>query len=55
MPLPVEPMHGTYEIEKYQWVSMERKLIFSGPSLYMPRITHMFFVDLNDNFSCKEN
>ena len=21
----------------------------------MPRITHMLFVDLNDNFSCKEN
>ena len=47
--------HGTYEIEKYEWVSMERKQLFSGPSLYMPWITHMLFVDLNDNFSCKEN
>ena len=25
-----------------------------GPSLYMPWITHMLFVDLNDNFSCQE-
>ena len=41
---------GTYEIEKYEWVSMERKFLFSGPSLYVPWITHMFFVDLNDNF-----
>ena len=47
--------HGTYEIEKYEWVSMERKLLFSGHSLYMPWITHMLFVDLNDNFSCKDN
>ena len=46
--------HGTYEIEKYEWVSMERKYLFSGPGLYMPWITHMLFVDLKDNFSCKE-
>ena len=45
---------GTYEIEKYEWESMERKLLFSGPSLYMPWITHMLFVDLNYNFSCQE-
>ena len=31
------------------------KVIISGPSLYMPWITHMLFVDLNYNFSCKEN
>ena len=47
--------HGTYEIEKNEWESMERKQLSSGPSLYMPWITHMLFVDLNDNFSCKEN
>ena len=47
--------HGTYEIEKYEWVSMERKLLYSDPILFMARITHVLFVDLNDNFSCKEN
>ena len=34
----------------FQW----RKKIFSGPSLYMPSITHMLIVDLNNNFSCHE-
>ena len=43
------------EIVKSEWVSMERKSLFYGPGLYMPRIKHMLFVDLNDNFSCKEN
>ena len=52
---PSARAHGTYEIEKYEWVPMERKYLSSGPSLYMPWITHMLFVDLNDNFSCKEN
>ena len=36
--------HGTYEIVKYEWVSMQSKSLFSGPSLYMARITHMLFV-----------
>ena len=33
---------------------MDRKSLFSGPSLYTPRITHMLFVDWNDHFSFKE-
>ena len=37
---PVDPL-GSYEIVKYELVSMERKKLFSGPSLYMPWITHV--------------
>ena len=41
-PLPVDPHgDGTSEIVKYEWVSMERKESFSGPTLYMSWITHV--------------
>ena len=43
LPLLVD-RHGTFEIVKYEWVLKERKLLFSGPSLYIPWITHMLFV-----------
>ena len=33
---------------------MDRKLLCSGPSLYMPRMTDMLFVDLNYIFSRQE-
>ena len=45
--------HGT-EIEKYEYVSMEKVIVFWSQSLYPPDYTHMLFVDLNDNFSCQE-
>ena len=33
---------------------MERNVLFSGPSHEMPSITHMFCMDLDGIFSCKE-
>ena len=31
---------------------MQSRSLFSGPSLHMPRITHMWFVGLNDRLLC---
>ena len=50
-PLQVDP----HEILNYERVSVQRKSLFYGPSLYTPQLTHMLFVDLRDNLSCKEN
>ena len=39
---PSSRAHGTYEIEKYEWVLMERKSLFSGPFI-CPGL-HMLFI-----------